>query len=344
MSATEAARPTAYHRLATLRPAWSSWPKPLLTLAAAFIAYVVLASVLLVFTILALALAPGVNVAIGVTSGDPTSPLDVGLALAMGALWWPAGLVGVRVGGWRPPRLTWSVAARVRRGLLRSMTAYVVIGGLVVVALAAFAGLLAGPGAAPDPAADGGADVLPRLLVILLVLVLAPLQALGLELTLRGVVLQALGTWLRRPLVPILVTAALALIGRQLTPAVAVPALALALAAAVLAWKTGGLELPILLTLTLTVAAMIVSALAAGTSAGAGVSALGTAVAAPGTSAAALVAPETAAAWAGGAVSAVALLALTVVIMVVVSRRENLRLLEPVGRPAAEPVPEPVPF
>ncbi|APX33739.1 CAAX protease [Brachybacterium sp. P6-10-X1] len=344
MSATEGVRPTPYHRLATLRPAWSSWQKPLLTLAAAFIAYLVLASVLLVFTILVLALAPGVNVAIGVTSGDPTSPLDVALALAMGALWWPAGLVGVRVGGWRPPRVTWSVAARMRRELLRSMAALVVIGALVVAALAALAGLLAGPGAAPDPAADASTPVLPLLLVVVLVLVLAPIQAIGLELTLRGVVLQAVGTWLRGPILPILVTAALALIGRQLTPAVVIPALTLALAAALLAWKTGGLELPILLTLTLTVSTMIVSALAAGTGAGAGASALGAAVAAPGTSGASLAAPEAAAAWAGGVVGAVALVALTVVIMVVVGRRENLRLLEPVGRPAAEPVPEPVPF
>ncbi|GAA1310844.1 CAAX protease [Brachybacterium tyrofermentans] len=347
------ARPTPYHRLATLRPAWSAWGRPLLTVVAAVIAYVVLASVLLVLTILVLALAPGVNVAIGVTSGDPTSPLDVGIALAMGALWWPAAMVGVRIGGWRPLGPTWSVAARLRRERLRFTGALAVLAALVVVAAAALAGGLAGAGAdgasagAGSSAAGGGASVLQMLLVVLLVLVLVPLQALGLELALRGMVLQAVGTWLRSPVIGILVVAALAFIGREATAAVMVPALAAALAAAVLAWKTGGLELPIVLTATTTGTALIVSALAAGSGTGAGVAALGAAVAAPGTSAAALAGTGTGpvhadAALAGGVAAAVALLVLAAVIVVVVSRREGLRLLEPVGRAADEPVPDPV--
>ena len=75
--------------------------------------------------------------------------------------------------------------------------------------------------------------------------------------------------------------------------------------------------------------------------------ALGAAVAAPGTSAAALAGTGTGpvhadAALAGGVAAAVALLVLAAVIVVVVSRREGLRLLEPVGRAADEPVPDPV--
>lgn len=347
------ARPTPYHRLATLRPAWSAWGRPLLTVVAAVIAYVVLASVLLVLTILVLALAPGVNVAIGVTSGDPTSPLDVGIALAMGALWWPAGVVGVRIGGWRPLGPTWSVAAGLRRERLRSTGLLVVLAALVVVAAAALAGGLAGTGAdgasaaSGSSGADGGALILQLLLVVLLVLVLVPLQAVGLELALRGLVLQAVGTWLRSPVIGVLVVAAIACIGREATAAVMIPALAVALAAAVLAWKTGGLELPILLTATTTGIALIVSAFTAGSGAGAGVAALGAAVAAPGTSAAALASTEAGpahagAALAGGIAAAVALLVITAVIVVVVSRREGLRLLEPVGRAADEPIPDPV--
>ena len=76
---------TAYHRMATLREPWSAWSKPLLTVFAAFASYVIMASALLVTVVLLLALVPGVNVALGVTSGDPASPLDVGLALAMTA-------------------------------------------------------------------------------------------------------------------------------------------------------------------------------------------------------------------------------------------------------------------
>lgn len=352
-------RPRPYHRLATLRPEWSAWARPLLAVAAAFIAYVVLASVLLVLMILVLALAPGVNVAIGVTSGDPTSPLDAVLALLMGAMWLPAGIVGVRVGGWRPLSTAWSVAARFRRELLSPLGMWVVAGALATVAIAAAAGLLASSAEPAGAAGGSGASLLQLLLVVVIVLVLAPLQALGLELALRGVILQAVGTWLRSPVLPVVVVAGVSLIGRQLTPAVVIPALALALAAAVLAWKSGGLELPILLTLTTTVGSLIVSALAAGTGAGAGASALSAAVAAPGTSAAALADHGAVAghdelasagaftglenaALAGGAASAVAVLLLAVLIVVMISRREGLRLLEPVGRAADAPAPGPV--
>ncbi|WP_299301099.1 CAAX protease [uncultured Brachybacterium sp.] len=351
-------RPRPYHRLATLRPEWSAWARPLLAVAAAFIAYVVLVSVVLVLMILVLALAPGVNVAIGVTSGDPTSPLDAVLALLMGAMWLPAGIVGVRVGGWRPLSTAWSVAARFRRDLLSPLGVWVAAGALATVAIAAVAGHLASSGESAGAAASG-VPPLQLLLVVVIVLVLAPLQALGLELALRGVILQAVGTWLRSPVLPVVVVAGVSLIGRQLTPAVVIPALALALAAAVLAWKSGGLELPILLTLTTTVGSLIVSALAAGTGAGAGASALSAAVAAPGTSAAALADHRAVAghdelasagaftglenaALAGGAASAVAVLLLAVLIVVMISRREGLRLLEPVGRAADAPAPGPV--
>ena len=344
---------TPYHRLATLRPAWARRVAPLLTLGAAFIAYIVLISVVLVLTILVLAVVPGVNVALGVTSGDPTSPLDVTLALAMGAMWLPAGIVGVRVGGWRPLGTAWSVAARLRRERWAALGAWGAAAGLLVVAVAAVAGTLGDAGAGAEGgspgAAGAGAPVAQLLLVVLLVLVLAPVQAAGLELALRGVVMQALGTWLRSPVLPLLGATAVMLIGRELTAPVVLPALALGLAAGVLAWKSGGLELPIVLTATLTIASHLVSALGAGTGAGAGAAALNAAAAAPGTSAAALAAHSTgaagsaAAALAGGLSSAAALLLVTAGLVAWLSTREGIGLLQPLTRPAGEPVPAAIP-
>ena len=331
---------TAYHRLATLRSAWSRPAKPLLSLGAALLAYVVLSSVVLVTAVLLLAVVPGVNIARGVTSGDPTSPLDVGLALAMGAMWLPAGIVGVRVGGWRPLGTAWSIAAQLRRD--RSLLLAGIGAGAVVAAAAAIAGALTGT---VGTAAEPSASVPQLLLVTLLALVLAPLQAIGLELSLRGTVMQALGTWLRSPVLPVLAGTAVMLIGRDLTPAVLLPALALGLSAGVLAWKTGGLELPIALTTTLTVLAHLVGAFGAGSGAGAGVGAVGAAAAAPGTSAAALSVPAAAAseaALAGGITGAIALLLLTGLLVVWIGRREGVRLLEPVARPAGLEAPAPV--
>ena len=331
---------TAYHRLATLRSAWSRPAKPLLSLGAALLAYVVLSSVVLVTAVLLLAVMPGANIARGVTSGDPTSPLDVGLALAMGAMWLPAGIVGVRVGGWRPLGTAWSIAAQLRRD--RSLLLAGIGAGAVVAAAAAIAGALTGT---VGTAAEPSASVPQLLLVTLLALVLAPLQAIGLELSLRGTVMQALGTWLRSPVLPVLAGTAVMLIGRDLTPAVLLPALALGLSAGVLAWKTGGLELPIALTTTLAVLAHLVGAFGAGSGAGAGVGAVGAAAAAPGTSAAALSVPAAAvpeAALAGGIAGAIALLLLTDLLVVWIGRREGVRLLEPVARPAGLEAPAPV--
>jgi hypothetical protein len=141
---------TPYHRMARLRPEWARAAKPLLSLGAALVAYVALSSVVLVAAVLMLAVVPGVNIARGVTSGDPASPLDVGLALAMGAMWLPAGIVGVRVGGWRPLGVAWSVSGRLRRDraplLLGAAT------GLLVVLVAALSGALTGTGDAATAA------------------------------------------------------------------------------------------------------------------------------------------------------------------------------------------------
>lgn len=348
---TGAAPAVPFHRLARLRPQWSAPAKPVLTILAALAAYVVLASVLLVGVILALALVPGVNVALGVTSGDPASPLDVLLALAMGALWLPAGWVGVRIGGWRPLGPTWSVAAGVRRSILRSLGPWAGAGGLVVVAAAALAGgvsaALGDPAAALAAEPVASAPPLQLLGVVLLVAVLAPIQAAGLELTLRGALLQALGTWLRTPALPVLAATAVALIGRQGTAAVLVPALTLAFVSALLAWKSGGLEISIALVTVVTAGSMILSALLAGTAAGAGAAALSAAAAAPGTSAAALPAPALVAGSAslsGGITAAVVLLLLAAALLAGISRSAGVRLLEPVGRPADEPAPAVVPI
>lgn len=348
--AGQAAEPVAYHRIARLRPEWSRPAKPLLALGAALLTYVLVISVVLVGTVLVLALTPGVDPALGATSGDPTSPLDVGLALLMGAAWLPAGIVGVRVGGWRPLGTAWAVTAAFRPGQLRWCAPWVLGGGLLVVASAAIAGAITGgadggaPGVAPadGAAVAAGPSPLAAAALVLLVLVLAPVQAAGLELALRGIVLQAAGTWLRAPAAALLPVLALVLIGRELTPAVVVPALAAALCSGVLAWRSGGLELPIALTTMLTIAALLTSAFCAGTSAGIGISSLVAGLAAPGTSGTALAAADSPAALAGAVAGSVALLLVTAALLVLLGRREGTGPLRPSVRDASAPAPAPL--
>ena len=345
--ALHAAKPVPYHRMATLRPEWTARSRVLLTVLAALLAYVIMASALLVVTVLLLALIPGLSITLGVASGDPTSALDVGLALAMGALWLPAGLIAVRFGGWRPAPTAWSVACGLRRRMMLGGAPGMLLGALVVVVAAAGAGTVSGrleiPVAAAAVKEDAPRGAGRRVAVIVVALLLAPLQAVGMELALRGVVLQALGARFAGPWPGVVVTALLALVGRDLHPAVLVPAVVLALCAAVLTWKSGGIEVPVLLTGGVMLFALIGAALLAGTSAGAGLSAMVGATAAPGTSAAALTEAAAAApgdaALVGGLAGSLALLAVTAVVMQIIGTRESVRFLEPVGREATEGMP-----
>src|SRR5690625_3971391 len=275
----------------------------------------------------------------------PHQPPRRRTALAMGALWLPAAMIGVRFGGWRPLGPTYSVTTRPRRDLIRHLGVWVVVAGLAAVALAAVVGVITGsPELAGSPATEGSSIGAGQLILVLAVaLVLGPVQAAGLELTFRGVLLQALGTGLRSPLPPILLMTAVTLIGRELTVAVLIPALALALSAGVLAWKSGGLELPVMLTTTVTISSIASAALASGTGAGAGTAALVAASAAPGTSAAGLTVADGTAALAGGIAAALTLLVLTAVLITLISRHFGLALLQPVTRPATAPTPEAVP-
>lgn len=228
---------TPYHRLATLRPEWSRWWRPLLTIAAAVIAYTILASLLMVGSVLVLTVA-GASPSVGRTLGDPTSPLDVFLRAAFAALLGPAALLGVRLGGWRPTALLASVAGRVRWELLARPAVPV----LLVIALAAALPVLLGGGRLPSGLSAG------RVLgVAVISVLLAPLLAAGEELAVRGLAQQAIGTWLRHPAWAIVLPVPLALIGRGHDRPTLVIAAILALACGYLTWLTGGLELPILL-------------------------------------------------------------------------------------------------
>ncbi|MDO5635052.1 MAG: CPBP family intramembrane metalloprotease [Micrococcus sp.] len=233
----------AYHRLTHLLPEWSRWWRGLTTLLAALLVFLILSGLLVTLTVVVLALLPGVNVGLGESLGDPASPLGVFMALGMAALAAPSAWLGVRLGGWRDPRLLWSVTGLVRWELLRSRGALIVLCPPAL--LAVLSALVVDPG---RPTAGAGAVVLSMLFA----LVLSPLAVIGLELAFRGLAQQMVGTWiggrLAGPLAAIALPVPFALLA-QATPTTGVllTAIVLAIATGALTWKTGGLELPILL-------------------------------------------------------------------------------------------------
>ena len=244
---------TPYHRLATLRPEWRRWWRPLTTAFAITAIWLILASLLMVGMVLVLT-ALGADRSIGQALDDPTSPLDVFVRSALGALLLPAGLLGVRLGGWRPTSLLWSVADRFRTVQMGRMLALAV----VAVALAtAMQTLLHGGRPAPP---ESGRTIG----VVLVLLLVAPLQAAGEELVLRGAVMQGVGTWVRGPVVPILATLPLSLIGAMHSLDTAFTAVFIALASGVLAWRTGGIEASIVLRTAVLLTAGVVGLLGMG--------------------------------------------------------------------------------
>lgn len=268
----------------------------------ALLAYTIFASLLLVITVVVLSLVPGTDPDLGSRLGDPTSPLDVFLQLAFGALAIPAAWCGVRLGGFRPSSLLWSVEGVVRWDLVRRAALPVVL----VLALVAALPLLSD--GIHVPSGVGAGQLIG---VIVVILVLGPLQALGMQMAFVGMAQQAVGTWLRAPIWAILIPVPFALIGRGLDAGAMVTAAVLMACCGFLAWKTGGLELPILLQLSVTVTTGIAAAFGGPAN------------------------PS-------GPVASVGICAVTLVLATAISHSRGLSTWQPVERPGEGTVPLPV--
>ncbi|EWS81822.1 CAAX protease [Brachybacterium phenoliresistens] len=338
---------TPYHRLAHLREAWARPARPVLTVLVAIIAYVVLASILLVAIVTSLALLPGDQPDLGMHLRDPSSPLDVGVSLAMGALWCPAALIGARFGGWRPTRWLLSVTGTFRGELVRA--AALPVGAAALLGTVVMTGIVwaSRPWLGADSVGAGQA-----LFAAALALVLGLAKAIGVELALRGMLLQALGTWLRSPALTIVFATIVSLAVSGFSRTGIVLALTMGLACGYLAWRSGGLELPILLTASLTISGGVVAALNRiaepairdllgldGVQLSIGWAGYRTGE----TTSAAAAIPGVASGSILGAIG-IGLLALIIAALLGrwIGRREQLAAAEPVRRPADAPAPEPV--
>ena len=239
--------PLPYHRLfrGALKYAW--W-KPLVVLVLAGIFYVVLSLVLtLVMMPLFMAYDPEYlnSAAMGEVILDTQRPLSLLYGLVSITLMLPSVLLAMLIMGIRPTGRMWSVATRIRWGLLGRVALIAVLGVFVmnVVGIAAEfalnpALLTESADAEPAAALDWNAVALSLVLVVLLV----PLQATAEEVVFRGLFMQIIGSWLKNPwfaiLIPTLLFAAahiydiwgLLMVGLM------------GLAAGWLTWRTGGLE------------------------------------------------------------------------------------------------------
>ncbi|MGO1981933.1 MAG: lysostaphin resistance A-like protein [Brachybacterium alimentarium] len=226
----------AYHRAARAIPHRRYWWRPLVALGVTAVVFVVLnIQVMAPLMILGEYWPP---VATSVSMTDPLNPADQFLGLGMLALLVPAVLVGSLVGYGRAG-IALSVLGRFRWGLM-GRVAVVVVPVYLLVNLVL--NLILERDAVVVPQLGAGVIV-----AWLLTLVLAPLQCAGEEFVFRALPMQMVGTWLRWPLIGILLPVPLFVLGHAYTGLGIIDIAAFAIVMGLLAWKTGGLEIPILL-------------------------------------------------------------------------------------------------
>lgn len=230
--------PQPFHRLALTRPHRRRWHRPLIALAVTGAAAGVLAAALMV-PLLVFSAVTGVTSPM-LDSGvlDPHDPLGMLIGLGSIAILIPAVLLGVRVAYGRAG-IAHSVRGRFRWGLLGRaalvvMPVYVLVNSVLTLIVE-----------------RDGIEVpqltAPVLAAWVIAVLLAPLQCAGEEYLYRVLPLQVFGTWLRSPLVGILLPVPLFMVSHGYDWVGQVSTGVFALVMGLLAWKTGGIEIPILL-------------------------------------------------------------------------------------------------
>lgn len=233
--------PQPYHRVAHLDPRTARWWRPLATLGVGAGLLLGVAAVGLVAVLVAAVVslaAPGVLPAVSPELDDPRNPLDLLLMLGSIAVLLPVVVLALRWGGGQRGTVH-SVVGRFRWGMALRAAA------VVVPLYAAVQWGLTALWPAPDtsvPPLDGR-----LLLVVLVVLVMTPLQCAAEEYAFRGLPQQVLGTWLRRPVWGVVLPVPLFMVGHGYDWVGQVDIAVFALATGFLVWKSGGLELAVVL-------------------------------------------------------------------------------------------------
>lgn len=235
-SAPPAMPSTAYHRLARAVPRQSYWWRPLLALLVFAAVVGVGFAALMVAATVATLVVPGLTPSD--TMGDPRNPMDMLLGLGLIALFIPAVLIASRV-AYGSAGMSHSVRERFRWGLL-GRAALVVVPVYLVLNIGSTVLL---PGNSFEMPPLTGQVIAAWIIIVLLV----PVQAAGEEYAFRTLPMQMFGTWLRSPLWGILIPVPLFMASHGYHWVGQIDIAVFAIAMGLLAWKTGGIELPILM-------------------------------------------------------------------------------------------------
>ncbi|WP_025132771.1 CPBP family intramembrane glutamic endopeptidase [Leucobacter sp. PH1c] len=238
--------PLEYHRLLRGMQGYRWW-KPLLLLLLSGVYFgVFTVAVTLLFMPVVMFLDPSylTDVATGASEMiDTQRPVSVALSMVSIIIMIPAVLLAMLSLGIRPVGRVWSVATRIRWGLLARLFAAAVLSVVVMNGVGIGIQFLTDPSAGAmvaGPAADFDASA--ALWSLLLIVLLVPFQATAEEVVFRGLFMQVLGSWLKNPwfaiLIPTVGFAAAHIYDIWGLAAVGL----MGGVAAWLTWRTGGLE------------------------------------------------------------------------------------------------------
>lgn len=224
-----------YHRLSRRHAETARWWRPLSTFSVAAGLYLAMLAAILIFAVVAAFIVPA-SWSPSAMLEDPRNPTDMLIALGTVGLMLPAVVLGARWGGGLRGVIH-SVAGRVRWRMLFHAAAIV----LPLYAVVHTVSFLVSP---PQDFAWPSAD-LRTAAVFVIILLLAPLQCAGEEYAFRALPQQMLGTWLRSPVWGILLPVPLFMIGHGYDWVGQIQIAVFAICMGVLVWKSGGLELAI---------------------------------------------------------------------------------------------------
>ena len=232
---------TPYHRLYRDRPNYAWW-RPLLAVILAGVLVLSASSVIGIAALLSLTATQGEFPSQAQVEAllvpDAANPLSIVLALAAVAIWLPIFFFSLWAVGLRPTGMLSSTSFRLRWSRI---TQY---GGAALVLVASAQGLgLILLGLTGNLPADRVA-LEPHIvaLSILAVILLVPFQAAAEEYAFRGILLQTLGSWIRNPILPILIPTLLFTLSHIYNLWGLAEVLVLGLTAGWLTVRTGGLE------------------------------------------------------------------------------------------------------
>lgn len=239
--------PLEYHRLLRGSAAYRWWKPLLLLLLSAVFFGVMTVALSLAFVPVLLFADPdyAMDIATGASEVlDTQRPISVLLSLLSIIIMMPAVILAMLVMGMRPVGRVWSVATRIRWGLLGRLLGVAVLAVVVMNAVGIAVEIALDPASLtePLPESERGFDASAALLSLLFVLLLVPLQATAEEVVFRGLFMQVLGSWLKNPWFAIVIPS----VGFALLHIYDVWGLVavglLGVVAAWLTWRTGGLE------------------------------------------------------------------------------------------------------